>query len=133
MTTQPRLCPNLSGTLKRHLATRLYLIFQYDFIHIPPPMSAPDVLKNSKSTIVDANGYLNINKHTLQHTKYPNIFGLGDCTNLPTSKTAAAVGKYNKMTLRNGTHAICSDLKGCKNDNSYMKKKRIFFLFLLKA
>ena len=68
--------------------------FQYDFIHIPPPMSAPDVLKNSKSSIVDANGYLSVNKHTLQHTKYPNIFGIGDCTNLPTSKTAAAVGKY---------------------------------------
>ena len=56
-------------------------------------MSAPDVLKNSKAPIADGAGFLDVNKHTLQHSKYPNIFGLGDCTNLPTSKTAAAVGE----------------------------------------
>jgi sulfide:quinone oxidoreductase len=33
------------------------------------------------------------NKLTLQHNKYPNVFGIGDCTSLPTSKTAAAAGK----------------------------------------
>ena len=56
-------------------------------------MSAPDVLKNSKVSITDGAGFLDVNKHTLQHAKYNNIFGLGDCTNLPTSKTAAAVGE----------------------------------------
>lgn len=73
---------------------------QYDFMHIPPPMSAPDVLKNSKTPITDANGYLDVNKLTLQHSKYPNIFGLGDCTNLPTSKTAAAVASQNKIVIQ---------------------------------
>lgn len=61
-------------------------------LHVTPPMSAPDVLKNS-TKIVDEAGFLNVNKETLQHVKYPNIFGIGDCTNVPTSKTAAAVGK----------------------------------------
>jgi NADPH-dependent 2,4-dienoyl-CoA reductase/sulfur reductase-like enzyme len=28
---------------------------------------------------------------TLQHVRHPNIFALGDCSSLPTSKTAAAV------------------------------------------
>lgn len=56
-------------------------------------MSAPDVLKHSKASITDSAGFLDVNRHTLQHTKYDNIFGLGDCTNLPTSKTAAAVGE----------------------------------------
>ena len=74
--------------------------FQYDFIHVCPPMSAPDVLKHSKSPIVDANGFLNLNKYTLQQVDYPNIFGLGDCTNLPTSKTAAAICKCHKMTIQ---------------------------------
>lgn len=69
----------------------------YDFLHVSPPMSAPDALKNSTSPIVDASGFLDVNKNTLQHKKYPNIFGLGDCTNVPTSKTAAAVAAQNKI------------------------------------
>lgn len=40
-----------------------------------------------------------VDKETLQHKKYPNIFGIGDCTNLPTSKTAAAVGKVACVCL----------------------------------
>lgn len=56
-------------------------------------MSTPTVLKNEKK-LVDQAGFLNINKDTLQHVKYPNIFGIGDCTSLPTSKTMAAVGLY---------------------------------------
>ena len=61
-------------------------------------MSAPDVLKSSKSSITDETGYLDVDKYTLQHVKYPNIFGLGDCTNLPTSKTAAAICKFVKLS-----------------------------------
>lgn len=56
-------------------------------------MSAPNVIKASPLT--DTSGYVNVNKQTLQHVKYSNIFSLGDCTNIPTSKTAAAVGKIN--------------------------------------
>ena len=63
---------------------------KYDMIHITPPMSTPDCL-NSNPDLVDGAGFLSVNKETLQHTKYNNIFGLGDCTNVPTAKTAAAV------------------------------------------
>ena len=73
--------------------------FQYDFIHVTPPMSAPDVLKNSRSPLVDDTGFLDVHKFNLQHTKFPNIFGLGDCTNLPTSKTVAAICKYNRYRM----------------------------------
>ncbi|XP_050397076.1 sulfide:quinone oxidoreductase, mitochondrial [Patella vulgata] len=62
---------------------------KYDFLHVTPPMSSPDALR--ESTLVDQTGYLNVNKETLQHMEYKNIFGIGDCTNVPTSKTAAAV------------------------------------------
>ena len=79
--------------LKCTLCNMFICIFQYDFIHVAPPMSAPDVLKNSKSNIVDQAGFLDVNRRTLQHVKYSNIFGLGDCTNIPTGKTAAAVGR----------------------------------------
>ena len=58
-------------------------------------MCGPEVMRNSKAPIVDATGYLDLDKYNLQHVKYPNIFGIGDCTNLPTSKTAAAVCTYS--------------------------------------
>lgn len=63
--------------------------FKYNFLHVTPPMSGPDVLK--KSPLVNEAGWVDLDKHTLQHVKFSNVFGLGDCTSLPTSKTAAAV------------------------------------------
>lgn len=60
-------------------------------------MSSPDVLKTSP--VADAAGWVDVDKETLQHRRYPNVFGIGDCTNLPTSKTAAAVGKMTAMFL----------------------------------
>ncbi|KAL7641001.1 UNVERIFIED_CONTAM: hypothetical protein RMT77_008138 [Armadillidium vulgare] len=77
----------------------------YDMIHITPPMSAPDVLRKS-TTLVDGSGFLNINKETLQHVTYPNIFGIGDCTNLPTSKTAAAAAAQVGILKTNLEQAI---------------------------
>ena len=61
-------------------------------LHVVPPMGTPTALKSCKA-LTDAAGYLDVNKETLQHVKYKNIFGIGDCTNVPTSKTAAAIGK----------------------------------------
>lgn len=66
-------------------------------LHVTPPMSSPDVLKTSP--VADAAGWVDVDKETLQHRRYPNVFGIGDCTNLPTSKTAAAVGKMTAMFL----------------------------------
>lgn len=62
-----------------------------------PPMGPPAVLKGS--SLDDAGGWLDVNKYNLQHKAYANVFGIGDCTNLPTSKTAAAVGKTQKKKL----------------------------------
>ncbi|KAH3853129.1 hypothetical protein DPMN_095651, partial [Dreissena polymorpha] len=80
--------------------------YTYDFLHVSPPMSAPDVLKNSTVPIVDASGFLDVNKYTCQHVKFPNIFGIGDCTNIPTSKTAAAVATQNKIVHRSMTEVM---------------------------
>ncbi|KAL5019796.1 hypothetical protein ScPMuIL_002688 [Solemya velum] len=73
--------------------------FSYNFLHVVPPMSAPDVLK--ESSLVDQTGYMDVNKFTLQHVRYPNIFGIGDCTNVPTSKTAAAVAAQSGILRKN--------------------------------
>ncbi|XP_030312577.1 sulfide:quinone oxidoreductase, mitochondrial isoform X3 [Calypte anna] len=62
---------------------------KYEMLHVTPPMGPPDVLINSP--VSDEVGWVDVDKETLQHKKYPNVFGIGDCTNLPTSRTAAAV------------------------------------------
>ena len=64
--------------------------FQYEMLHIAPPMSPHDFLITNPLT--DDAGFVNVNKETTQHVKYPNVFALGDCSNIPTSKTAAAIG-----------------------------------------
>ncbi|XP_071070274.1 sulfide:quinone oxidoreductase, mitochondrial isoform X2 [Dasypus novemcinctus] len=64
-------------------------VISYEMLHVTPPMGPPDVIK--MSPVADAAGWVDVDKETLQHKRYPNVFGIGDCTNLPTSKTAAAV------------------------------------------
>ncbi|CAG0904678.1 unnamed protein product [Cyprideis torosa] len=74
---------------------------EYSFLHVPPPMSAPDPLKDAPTGFTDATGFLNVSKNTLQHLKYPNIFGIGDCTNLPCAKTAAAAATQVGVLFQN--------------------------------
>lgn len=76
----------------------------FDMIHVCPPQSAPDVIKQSR--LVDDKGWLDVNMHTLQHKKINNIWGLGDVTNTPNAKTMAAVRKQAPVVAKNICHAI---------------------------
>lgn len=72
---------------------------KYDMIHVTPPMSAPDFI--SSSPLAADTGWVDVDKKTTQHTKYANVFSLGDCSNLPTSKTGAAIRKQAPTTVAN--------------------------------
>jgi len=72
---------------------------KFDMIHVTPPQSAPDFIR--QSLLVDAKGWVDVNKYTLQHTKYQNIFSLGDVTNTPNAKTGAAVRKQVPVLVKN--------------------------------
>ena len=61
----------------------------YDFIHVVPPMFAVDSILNSP--LANKNGWLDVDKYTLQHKRYENIFGVGDINGTPKGKTAATV------------------------------------------
>lgn len=61
----------------------------FDFLHAVPFMSGPDFLRGS--SLEDKDNLVTVDKHTLQHVKYPNVWSLGDCSNLPTGKTFSAV------------------------------------------
>lgn len=83
---------------------------KFDMIHVTPPQSAPDFIK--KSPLAAESGWVDVHQNTLQHTKYPNIFGLGDATTTPNAKTAAAVRKQvpvvvdNILKLRNNAAIV---------------------------
>jgi len=76
---------------------------QYDLIHVTPPMSAPEFIKNSQLAVQNGTmqGWVDVNKSTLQHNLYPNVFSLGDVAGLPTSKTAAAIRKQAPVVVKN--------------------------------
>lgn len=81
-----------------------FITQKYDLLHASPPMKPYAELK--QSPIVDQNGYVDVDKFNLQHKKYPNIFAIGDCSNLPTSKTAAAVAAQSKVLYQNLTQVM---------------------------
>lgn len=72
---------------------------QFDMIHVTPPQSAPDFIK--QSPLANAAGWVDVNERTLQHNKYSNIFGLGDAAATSNAKTAAAVRKQVHTVVDN--------------------------------
>lgn len=61
----------------------------FDMLHVVPPQSAPDVIK--QSPLAGEAGWVTVDRNRLVHSRYDNVFGLGDCTDTPNAKTMAAV------------------------------------------
>ena len=72
---------------------------KFDMIHVTPPQSAPDFIRDSP--LANAAGWVDVDKHTLQHVRFPNVFALGDASSLPTSKTGAAIRKQAPVLVKN--------------------------------
>lgn len=83
----------------QQLDTNETVTLHYDMIHVTPPMGPYEFV--AKSPIADQDGWVDVDKYTLRHKKYTNIFGAGDCTNLPTSKTGAAIRKQAPVVAEN--------------------------------
>ena len=75
------------------------LSLPYDMIHVTPPMSAPDFVRNSP--LANEQGWVDVDKYTTQHTRYGNVFSVGDASSLPTSKTAAAIRREAPVLVEN--------------------------------
>ena len=82
----------------------------YDFIHVVPPMQAPDPLANSplswKTGRFAAGGWMEVDQHTLQHPRFQNVFGSGDCVGTPVGKTAASVKAQVPVAVANMVSSI---------------------------
>lgn len=80
---------------------------KFSLLHVCPPMGPPDVLKKHPS-LTNEVGFLSVDPKTLRHTKYSNIYGIGDCISAPNSKTMAAIAAQGKVLYKN----ITDDLAG---------------------
>lgn len=73
---------------------------KYDFIHIVPPMRAVRAIREN-SYLVNDKGWVSVDKFSTAHTKYDNVFAIGDNSSLPTSKTGAAIRDQYKVLGEN--------------------------------
>lgn len=71
----------------------------FDLLHVTPAQCPQDFVKNSP--LANADGWVDVDQHTLQHVRFANVFSLGDSSSLPTSKTAAAVRKQSPVAVAN--------------------------------
>jgi sulfide:quinone oxidoreductase len=91
--------PDVKEAVFKNLDTNEEIVLRYDMIHVTPPQSPCDVVKNSP--LANKDGWVEVDKLRLQHVRYPNVFALGDASNLPTSKTGAAVRKQAPVVAQN--------------------------------
>jgi sulfide:quinone oxidoreductase len=80
-------------------ATKEETVMQYDLLHVTPPMGPPACI--AQSPLANPDGFIDVDKGTTRHVKFPNVFSLGDCASLPTSKTAAAIRKQAPICAAN--------------------------------
>lgn len=72
---------------------------RFDMLHVCPPQTAPDFVR--ESPLATSSGWVDVDQYSLQHTRYPNIFSLGDVCSAPNAKTAAAVRKQAPVVAVN--------------------------------
>ncbi len=89
--------------LKEKVEGESTIVMPYDMLHLAPPQSAPDFIKESPLAYAEgpSKGWLEVDINTLQHKRYPNVFGLGDTAALPTAKTGAAIRKQAPVVVGN--------------------------------
>lgn len=71
----------------------------FDMIHVVPPQSAPYFVRTS--ALANAEGWVEVDRRTLQHVRFSNVFSLGDTAGTPNAKTGAAVRKQAPVVVAN--------------------------------
>jgi sulfide:quinone oxidoreductase len=104
MTELVEIRPDAKEAVFKNLETDEEMTVGYDLLHAVPPMSPPDFI--AQSPLADEEGWVEVDSGTLQHTRYDNVFGIGDNSNLPTSKTGAAVRKQAPVLVDHLTAAM---------------------------
>ena len=93
----------------------------YDYIHIIPPQRAPEVIRQSGLSWADKwedQGWVEADKATLRHLRYPEIWALGDVAGVPKGKTAASV-KWQVPVVEDGVVSAIAGTEPSETYNGY--------------
>jgi sulfide:quinone oxidoreductase len=92
---------------------------RYDFINVVPPMRAPAVVRNSplpwQTGPWAADGWAEVNRHSLRHVRFPEVFCVGDVAGVPKGKTAASV----KWQVPVAVDHLIATIQGRESQESY--------------
>lgn len=91
----------------------------YDFFNVVPPMRAPGPVRRSPLPWKDgpfaADGWMEVDRQTLRHKRYPEVFGVGDVAGVPKGKTAASV----KWQVPVAVDHLLADIQGKVSTAAY--------------
>ena len=93
----------------------------YDFINVIPPQRAPEVIRTSGLSSPDAmldQGWIDVDRATLRHARYANVFGIGDINGVPRGKTAASV-KWHLPVVEDHLVSEIAGRAGSETFNGY--------------
>ncbi|GGB49421.1 twin-arginine translocation pathway signal [Roseibium aquae] len=94
----------------------------FDFTNVVPPMRAHDVVRNSplswKTGKWVEEGWVEVDKATLRHTRYADVFAVGDVAGVPKGKTAASV-KWQVPVVEDHLVAEIAGREGTETYNGY--------------
>lgn len=105
--------PETREAVLEHVDTGEQVTIGYDLLHVAPPQTAPELV--ACSPLAGDSGWVEVDRATLQHPRYANVFSLGDASSLPTSKTGAAVRGQTPVLVTN----LLAHLEGRPLDGSY--------------
>ena len=92
---------------------------RYDFINVVPPMRAPEAVRRSplawQSGPWAADGWVEVDRATLRHRRFANVFAIGDVAGVPKGKTAASV----KWQVPVAVDHLVADIAGTESRERY--------------
>jgi len=78
---------------------------EYDLYAPVPPQHGHEFLVE-RSPLTNGGEYVDVDDHTLQHRTFDDVFAVGDCADVPTSRTASAARKQTHVVADNIERSI---------------------------
>lgn len=92
---------------------------EYDFMNVIPPMRASEAVRQSplpwQTGGWAADGWIEVEKYSMRHVRFPNVFAIGDVAGVPKGKTAASA----KWQVPVAVDHLVADIAGETSDAVY--------------
>lgn len=88
-------------TLTLRDAAGVAATLRYDALYLAPPHRAPAWVAESDLSSPGSDGFVAVDRHTLQHVTHPRVWGLGDVATVDTMPSGGALRKQVPVVARN--------------------------------